>query len=425
MAFAKKSIIIAASIALVAVSVLGARVSARENVSPQRLIVTFDGAVTERSKAAVKSAGAAQIKELKLVNGLVVSAPTKAIENKLREIDGIRNVQVDAVAYTSAPSCSPWPSCRNETETVVAAPPQELPWGVNQIDAEKSWSISRGMGTKVAIIDTGIDQNHPDLIDNLAGGVNFVQSGRGAKVTVDPSAWDDDNGHGTHVAGTVAAVDNTAGVIGVAPDTSLYGVKVLNSAGSGYVSDIVSGIEWSINNNMQVINMSLGLTSHVQALQDAVNSADATGVVVIAAAGNSGDGSASTNEVNYPAKYTSTIAVAATDSSDRIASFSSDGSEVEIAAPGVDVLSTTLGGGYGTLSGTSMATPHVAGVAAAMLAAPIVPTADTNQDGRWSNNEIRAFMQVTSDDLGTVGRDVFYGYGLVDAEEAVTGAVRQ
>jgi subtilisin family serine protease len=178
-------------------------------------------------------------------------------------------------------------------------------------------------------------------------------------------------------------------------------------------------------NNMQVINMSLGMSTHVQALQDAVNAADNTGVVIVAAAGNSGDGDATTNNVGYPAKYSSVIAVAATDSADRIATFSSDGAEVEIAAPGVNINSTTRGGGYGAMNGTSMAAPHVAGVVASMLAAPITAGADTNQDALWSTGEARAYLQTTSDGLGAAGRDVFFGYGLVDSEESTTGIQTQ
>jgi subtilisin family serine protease len=289
------------------------------------------------------------------------------------------------------------------------------------VDAEKAWSASRGTDINVAVIDTGIEKAHPDLVDNIAGGVNFVKGPGPAWKAPDATAWNDDHGHGTHVAGTVAATNNSIGVVGVAPEADLYGVKVLDSSGSGYASDVVLGIEWSIANGMQVINLSLAEDSDVPALEDAVNKADAAGIVVVAAAANSGDGDPATNNVLWPARYDSAIAVSATDSKDVVASFSSDGPEVEIAAPGVSVLSTTRGGGYGTMSGTSMATPHVAGVVAQMLAAPVVPAADTDGNGVWSSAEVRAYLQATADDLGVAGRDVFYGFGLADAEEAVTG----
>lgn len=410
----KISALIVTAIAVAIVPVFSA---SAQDAQPQRLIVTFNERLSEEKIKAVTSQGATPIKQLGLTKSVVVTVPSAAVAKKLESIKDVKYVEVDAIAHTSAKT--------QAAPTQPTQPVQSLPWGITRIDASKSWPTSRGTGIKVAVIDTGIDKAHPDLLQNISGGVNFVQSGRGARTTVDPAAWNDDNGHGTHVSGTIAAADNTIGVVGVAPNAQLFGVKVLNSAGSGYVSDIISGIEWSVNNNMQVINMSLGLTSHVQALQDAVNAADNAGVVVVAAAGNSGDGNAATNNVNYPAKYNSTLAISATDSADRIATFSSDGIEVDIAAPGVNVYSTTRGGGYGNMSGTSMAAPHVAGVIANMLAAPITATADLNQDGLWSAGEARAYLQTTSDDLGMSGRDVFFGYGLVDTEEAVTGLQTQ
>lgn len=411
----KISTLIVAAFAVAISPFPSAQAQAQES-NEQRLIVTFKDRLNEQHASDITGAGAAPVKRLDLVNSIVVTVPNEAVAGKLKSLRNVERVEADAIARISAPV--------KETATITQ-PVQSLPWGINRIDAPKSWAASHGTGVKVAVIDTGIDKTHPDLVDNIAGGVNFVKSGRGARAIVDPNMWNDDHGHGTHVSGTVAATDNTIGVIGVAPQARLYGVKVLNSAGSGYTSDIISGIEWSMINNIQVINMSLGLSSHVQALQDAVNAADAAGVVVVAAAGNSGDGNAVTNNVGYPAKYSSAIAIAATDSSDRIATFSSDGAEVEIAAPGVNIYSTTRGGGYGNMSGTSMAAPHVAGVVANMLAAPITAAADLDQDGLWSTGEARTYLQTTSDDLGTAGRDVFFGYGLVDTEEAVTGIQTQ
>lgn len=386
--------------------------------SSQRLIVTFEPGVAADS-AAVERAGAEPLTHLDLVNGLAVDAPNRAVAARLAQLDGVAGVSVDARVRVAAPQrCSPWPACKDGTTT---EPAQILPWGVDRVDAEKAWSASRGTGVNVAVIDTGIDRAHADLIDNIAGGVNFVKGPGPSWKAPDSTAWNDDQGHGTHVAGTIAAANNTIGVVGVAPEADLYGVKVLDSSGNGYASDVVLGIEWSIANGMQVINLSLAEDSDVPALKEAVDKAAATGIVVVAAAANSGDGNPSTNNVLWPAKYESAIAVSATDSNDVVASFSSDGAEVEIAAPGVNVLSTTRGGGYGTMSGTSMATPHVAGVVAQMLAAPVVPGADTDGNGLWSSTEVRSHLQVTTDDLGDPGRDVFYGFGLADAQEAVTG----
>src|SRR3989344_5670881 len=316
-----------------------------------------------------------------LENVVAVEVPANALNGLLLN-PNVVGVEFDALAHASG---KPAPS----------QPAQKLPWGVDRIDAELS--NHTGAGVKVCVVDTGIDKDHPDLQANIVGGRNFVAKG----ATVDPTKWDDDNGHGTHVAGTIAAVDNTIGVVGVAPQASLLAAKVLNRQGSGYFSDIMAGIDWCAQSGAKVISMSLGSSSDVQAFHDTVDAAYANGVLVIAAAGNDYGG-----PVSYPAAYDSVIAVSATDSNNNLASFSNVGPQVELAAPGVSVLSTWMGGGYNTISGTSMATPHVSGAAAlAMQANPLM-----------SNVEIRALLQSTADDLGAVGRDNLFGYGLVDAE---------
>ncbi|SFR18261.1 Subtilase family protein [Desulfoscipio geothermicus DSM 3669] len=162
-------------------------------------------------------------------------------------------------------------------------------------------------------MDTGIDLSHPDLLANIKGGYNAIKPNKSPA---------DDNGHGTHVAGIIAAVNDNIGVVGVAPQAELYAVKVLSANGSGYLSDIIEGLEWCITNNMQVINMSLGTSSEVQSFHDAVIKVYNAGIVMVAAAGNSGPGD---NTVEYPAKYEEVIAVSATSDNDAIASFSSRG----------------------------------------------------------------------------------------------------
>jgi len=193
------------------------------------------------------------------------------------------------------------------------APAQQIPWGVNRIDAELAWPQNTGQGVKVAVLDTGIDLSHPDLLANIKGGYNAIKPNKSPA---------DDNGHGTHVAGIIAAVNDNIGVVGVAPQAELYAVKVLSANGSGYLSDIIEGLEWCITNNMQVINMSLGTSSEVQSFHDAVIKVYNAGIVMVAAAGNSGPGD---NTVEYPAKYEEVIAVSATSDNDAIASFSSRG----------------------------------------------------------------------------------------------------
>ena len=223
-----------------------------------------------------------------------------------------------------------------EIDGLVEAIDQDVPWGVERINAPGVFPISRGEGVKVGIIDTGIDYTHPDLAANYAGGYDFYYGDS------DPM---DGHSHGTHVAGTVGAVDNDEGVVGVAPEARLYGIKVLSDSGSGYWSDVVAGINWAIDNNMDVINMSLGSSSSSSALQAACNAAEAAGIVVVAAAGNSGSTSGIGTNTLYPANYSSVIAVAATDSTDTRAYFSSTGPAVELAAPGYSIPSTIPGTG--------------------------------------------------------------------------------
>lgn len=318
-----------------------------------------------------------------LQNVLAVEVPVTALNGLLLN-PHVVGIEFDAEVKASGKG-KPAPS----------QPAQQLPWGVDRVDADLA--NGTGAGVTVCVVDTGIDKDHPDLQANIMGGRNFVAKG----TTVDPAKWDDDNGHGTHVAGTIAAIDNSVGVVGVAPQASLLAAKALNRQGSGYLSDVIAGIDYCVQSGAEVVSMSLGSNSDVQALHDAADAAYAAGVLLVAAAGNDYGGA-----VSYPAAYGSVVAASATDSSDNLASFSNVGPEVELAAPGVSVLSTYKDGGYAALSGTSMATPHVAGAAAlAIQANPFL-----------SNAEIRSLLQNTADDLGTAGKDNYFGYGLVDAE---------
>ncbi len=287
-----------------------------------------------------------------------------------------------------------------------------LAYGVFNIEAEVVWGGATnaisvipghgGAGVKVAVIDTGIDCTHPDLSPNCVWAANFV---KGSKKT-------DEFGHGTHVAGIIAARDNGFGVIGVAPEATLYAVKVLDANGSGSWSAVASGIVWAVQNGMHVINMSLGGTSSSQAVADAVTAAWNAGILIVSAAGNSG----CCDTVLYPAKYPETMAVAAVDQNDQRATFSSTGPELDVAAPGVAILSTVPTGscklcdpsGYRTLSGTSMATPHVAGTGALLISRGFTAAQ------AWAQ------MRATAKDLGSAGFDGLTGCGRVDAYLAVS-----
>ncbi len=292
-----------------------------------------------------------------------------------------------------------------EPDGPVYALDQTVPWGIDRVfgDEEyefKTWEDSTGEGVAVAVIDTGIDENHEDLPE-LLGGVN----------TIDDNHWGvDGQGHGTHVAGTVAALDNEVGVVGVGPKLGLYAVKVLDDGGSGSVSSVVGGIEWAAEKGIPVLNMSLGTSDHYESLQDACDAAYEADHLLVAAAGNSGNPPGRGDNVGYPAAYDSVIAVAASTINNNRASFSSTGPAVELIAPGSSILSTIPGNEYDTKSGTSMASPHVAGVAALVLAA----------DPGLTNAEIRGILQETAEDLGLGSNH--QGYGLVRADLAVRAA---
>jgi len=275
-------------------------------------------------------------------------------------------------------------------------PPQQIGWGVCRVNAPAAWSSSTGTNVKIAVLDTGIDKKHPDL--DVNGGVNLIGTNKN-------SNWMDDHGHGTHVAGIIAARDNSIGVVGVAPDTELYAVKVIDASGYGRISDVIDGIEWAVQNDIDIVSMSLGTSTYSQAFEDATMNANAAGVLLVAATGNCGDGDATTDEVIYPAKFDAVIAVSATDETNITPAWSASGPEVELAAPGVNIYSTCLDGGYTIGSGTSMATPFVSGIAALVKSKNLALSPD----------EIRGLMHTRAIDFGMAGRDNVYGFGLVQA----------
>ncbi len=329
----------------------------------ERRIVVFDRTATHQVRMnAVQTLGGVPTHDLWLINAVAVVAPKAklaAMDAKLKNTPGVLRVERDFAQnwLVAAPAALP-PAARALPPGPLAAEPapepqgQQVPWGIDRVNAKGAWSVTRGAGVKVAVVDTGIDFDHPDL--KVAGGFNAIDNSKPFK---------DDNGHGTHVSGTIAAQDDDKGVVGIAPAVSLYGVKVLNADGSGTFADVIAGIQWTVEHRMDVANFSLGASQGTDALKDAVKAASDGGVAIIAAAGNSG------GAVGYPAAYPDCIAVAASDSGDKVASFSSRGPEVAVIAPGVAVYSTYMGGGYQKLSGTSMATPHVAGLAALAVAA--------------------------------------------------------
>jgi subtilisin len=272
-------------------------------------------------------------------------------------------------------------------------------WNLRMIYAPYAWRYSKGNRVRVAVVDTGIDSRHPDL--NVCGGVSYVPG---------VTSWRDDHGHGTHCAGIIAAARNRRGIIGVAPRARLYAVKVLNRRGSGMLSWILNGLDWCYRARMHVVSLSLGsrFSKHDPKQFNAAYERMGRilrkrGILCVAAAGND-----SHRPVGNPARCPSFMAVSAIDSRRRLASFTNVGPQVEICAPGVSIRST-VPGGYRKMSGTSMACPHVSGVAALVKARR--PT--------WHGDRIRAHMMRTALDLGRPGRDWAFGTGLVNAYRAV------
>ena len=275
------------------------------------------------------------------------------------------------------------------------------------IDAPEGWKAAglggwpAAGGVRIGIVDTGIDQTHPDLSGQTVACTRFQD-------LLQLDECDDDNDHGTHVAGTIAAkANNGIGIAGVAFNADLVVCKALDEFGSGSIADVASCIDWAASEGAKVISMSLegGASTTIQnAVANAWNNGN--GAVIVAAAGNEGDGT-----LAYPAAYPEVVSVAATDNRDARADFSNANSDVEIAAPGVDVLSTLPGGGYGLNSGTSMATPHVSGVAGVLW--QLHPTENAMA--------IRFRLDAAVDDLGPAGKDASFGFGRVNLCKAAGG----
>ncbi len=273
------------------------------------------------------------------------------------------------------------------------------------IDAFEAWDITKGSNTvAIAILDTGIKNGHPDIpITKVKNGADCTTSS-GSCVVGTP---EDKQGHGTHVAGIAgAATDNGVGVAGTCPACGLLDVKVLDDRGYGSSSRTIKGIKWAAYNGAKVINMSLGGGGFSQAEQDAVNYAWGKGVVLVASAGND-----KTTKAHYPSDYNNVIGVAGTNSSDERYWWTNYGTKVEVAAPGQSILSTTNDLNYGTKSGTSMASPHVAGVAGLVWSVPTLATSKEN---------VRNRIFSTVDKIAGSGK--YWNYGRINACKAVGGS---
>lgn len=285
----------------------------------------------------------------------------------------------------------------------IDLPDEELTnsWGVERIGAGYVHTYyNTGAGVKIGIIDSGIDYTHPELSANYAGGWDFVNN--------DNDPWDD-YGHGTLIAGIIGAVDDGQGIVGVAPDASLYAYKIIDSSGGGTYDRVIAALDRAIADGMDVINMSFGSFGDPgQALFEAIQRVAAAGILLVASAGNLGTFDGLGDNVTYPARYPSTIAVAATTDLDQRAFFSSTGPDLTLAAPGFNIYSTDLFGTYAYESGTSFAAAHVTGAAALLIHAGFP--------------DVRGRLISTAYDLGPEGFDTLYGYGLVDVHAAIIPA---
>lgn len=323
--------------------------------------------------------------ELDLVGSYILEL-TQTEYNQLLEDGNVEHIEKDQMIELTNMAQE------NVNDEVIATNTQIIPWGIYATGAYLSNAVSaNGNSVKVAVFDTGI-ADHPEL--RLAGGVSFVESNL---------SYLDEFGHGTQVAGPIAAIDDDKGISGSTNNAELYSVKVIDAEGTGYVSAVIQGLEWAVENGIQIINLSFVVKNHSELLQEAIQLARANGILIIAASGNTGLGE---SNVQYPGAYPEVLAVGAVDKSHTRASFSSTGAGLNMVAPGSDILTTNQYGGYSVTSGTSIAAAHVTGAAALLW----------SQMSALTNDEIISLLLNTSTVLGDSSE---YGNGLINVAKAL------
>ncbi|MBC7462070.1 MAG: peptidase S8 [Thermoleophilia bacterium] len=373
-----------------------------------RLIVGFRPTTTTASQAStLAAAGLTARSSRDAVKGGIAQLHTAivpvtrgtlaATRAKLLARPDVQYVEVDHVAhaYDLATEAATGVTAQwHPNDTFLTAQ-----WGLAAIGAESAWELARGTGVTIAVVDTGVGYVHPDLKSRVDLGRDFVDNDD------DPM---DVQGHGTHVAGTAAGTaDDAFGVAGVAPNSRILAVRVLDKDGAGNYSTVASGIVYAADKGAKVINLSLGGPDPSTALEEAINYATTRGAIVTCASGNEG-----TKTMGYPASYEGCTSVGATDDSDTRAPFSNVGPGLDLTAPGVQILSSTIGGGHEAWDGTSMATPFVSGTAALLYGQGL------------TRRDVLAAMTSTAHDLGPAGYDTSFGAGRIDAAAAVTAASR-
>lgn len=373
-----------------AVLLMGSVVFSKEEDTHEEIVVKFKSHISEEVKTRVRNIhGAVYSDKIEKIRAEILKVKKN---NRGRVIEEL--TKSGLVEYAEPNHIATISAITNDLSLASQ-------WGMFAIDAADStglsgWNIATGdAGVRIAILDTGMSTKHPDLVGKIVVSRNFSSS----------KTITDRNGHGSHVAGIAAAATNNArGVAGVGYNTSLMNVKVLGDNGSGFYSWIANGIIWAADNGADVINMSLGGASGSQVLLDAVNYAWNKGVLLVAAAGNGG-----VSSLSYPAAYEPIIAVAATTKTDTKPSWSNYGSWVDVAAPGLEIYSTYRGTSYATLSGTSMASPFVAGLAGLIWGQGICTT----------NTCVRNAIETTADPVAGTG--IYWTYGRINAYKALGG----
>jgi subtilisin len=432
---------------------LGGGVFAGTGDSFRKIVVFQSGTSAQVQQQVVTQSGSQVLSIIPIINGVAIKLPTQSAEQALVLLQADPSVAgvYDDLTISGQDG-------GGDTMIVItpANPPtQELyPWGLDAIrvsDVHQGELGLKGAGVRVAILDTGIDTNHPDLSKNIKGGYNAITG-------QDPWNYQDDNGHGTHMAGIIAARMNRLGVVGVAYQAHIVAVKVLDQFGGGRLSDLINGLGWVQANNIKVVNMSLGFSKGSPLLKQAIDRLHEMGVIMVASAGNHGitcaqdgggddgggddgggddgggddgggddgggdDGGGDSSchpapgGVNYPARYRGVISVAATNGDDEVTGYSQSGPKIDVAAPGGSqsgprIFSTNKGGAYGLGSGTSQAAAHVTGAITLAL----------QKNPKMSFDEVLTLLKSTAMDLGEpVARQ---GAGLIDVEAMIEALKR-
>jgi|Deesub1362A_J573_1020465.scaffolds.fasta_scaffold03744_6 subtilisin len=317
--------------------------------------------------------------------------------------------------FESPETCPADCSAESGSTERTCLPSDQTPWGIEKIYNDSSITVTTGgEGVDVAVLDTGVYRDHPDLKDRIKQCVDFTAGGP-FKTRIMVGSCDDRNGHGTHVVGIISA-DGGAdglGIYGIAPEANIFAYKVCGGSGC-WADDIAAAIRYATDNGAEIISMSLGGDEESSLIRDAIDYAVSHGVLVVAAAGNDGPAEGS---IDYPAANANVIAVGAIDVYENVPDWSSRGindndyeieeKEVEFGAPGVNIESTWNDGCYAVLDGTSMATPHVSG-----LAAKVWFSADLNNDGMVNATEVREYLHGLARDIWLEGDDPATGFGL-------------